>query len=169
MHWRVGHSYIAQKVEVNVGDPSRESIVSLREITGETLRPILKLAVSSEQEEFVAPNSVSIAEGCYADDAWLRGIYAGDTAVGFVMCSFKPDKPQYYLWRYMIDHRFQGMGFGFKAMELVIDVVRKQPDADSMILSYVREDGGPRDFYARLGFVDTGEEHHGEWLMRLDF
>ena len=166
---RVGHSYIAQKVEVDVSELSRESIVSLREITGETLRPILGLAVSSEQEEFVAPNAMSIAEGCYADDAWIRGIYAGDTAVGFVMCSFKPDKPQYYLWRYMIDHRYQGMGFGFRAMELVIEVVRKQPNADSMILSYVREDGGPRDFYARLGFVDTGEERDGEWVMRLAF
>lgn len=152
-----------------MSEPSRESIVSLREITGETLRPILGLAVSSEQEEFVAPNSVSIAEGCYADDAWIRGIYADDTAVGFAMCSFKPDKPQYYLWRYMIDHRYQGMGFGLRGMEQVIDVVRKQPNADSMILSYVREDGGPQDFYARLGFQDTGEEHHGEWLMRLDF
>ena len=38
-----------------------------------------------------------------------------------------------------------------------------------MILSYVHEESGPRDFYARLGFADTGEEHGGEWLMRLDF
>jgi len=148
-------------------EPTSESVVTLREITENTLRPILQLSVSTEQEEFVAPNSVSIAEGCYADDAWMRGIYADDTPVGFVMCSFKPDKPQYYLWRYMIDHSFQGMGFGFRAMELIIDVVREQPNADAMILSYVKEEGGPRDFYARLGFVDTGEEHGGEWVMRL--
>jgi hypothetical protein len=27
--------------------------------------------------------------------------------------------------------------------------------------------GGPRDFYAGLGFVDTGVEHEGELEMKL--
>ena len=143
--------------------------VSLREITRETLRPILKLSVSEAQDEFVAPNSVSIAEAHFADDAWFRGIYAGEEPVGFVMLSLQPEKPQYYLWRFMIDHQYQHMGFGYRAMELVIDFVRSQPNAESLLLSYVKADGGPRDFYAKLGFADTGEEHNGEWLMRLEF
>ena len=150
-----------------MSEPTSESVVTLREITEDTLRPILKLSVSTDQEAFVAPNSVSISEGCFADDAWFRGIYADETPVGFVMLSFKPEKPQYYLWRYMIDRRYQGLGFGFRAMEEVIDVVRNQPNADALILSYVRAEGGPRDFYAGLGFVDTNEEHDGEWVMRL--
>ncbi|HSR44873.1 MAG TPA: GNAT family N-acetyltransferase [Acidimicrobiia bacterium] len=148
-------------------DPTKGSVVSLREITEETLRPILKLSVSSEQESFVAPNSVSIAEAHFAKDAWFRGIYADDTPVGFVMLSLQPEKPEYYLWRYMIDHRYQGLGFGHRAMEQVIDFVRRQPNAEELVLSYVRAEGGPRDFYARLGFVDTDEEHDGEWVMRL--
>ena len=141
--------------------------VSLREITRENLRPILDLSVTEAQDAFVAPNSVSIAEAHFAEDAWFRGIYADEEPVGFAMLSLRPDKPQYYLWRFMIDHRYQGMGFGFRAMELIVDFVRRQPNADSMILSYVKEEGGPRDFYAKLGFTDTGEEHNGEWLMRL--
>ncbi len=149
-------------------DPTRSSVVSLREITEETLGPVLKLSVSSEQESFVAPNSVSIAEAHFAKDAWFRGIYADDTPVGFVMLSLQPEKPQYYLWRYMIDQRYQGLGFGHRAMGQVIDFVRRQPNAETLILSYVRADGGPRDFYARLGFVDTDEEHDGEWVMRLE-
>ena len=141
--------------------------VSLREITRENLRPILNLSVTEAQDGFVAPNSVSIAEAHFAEDAWFRGIYAGEEPVGFAMLSLQPDKPQHYLWRFMIDHRYQGMGFGYRAMELIIDFVRSQPNADTLILSYVKEDGGPRDFYAKLGFTDTGEEHNGEWLMRL--
>ncbi len=145
----------------------RESEVSLREITRENLSPVLDLSVTEAQDEFVAPNSVSIAEAHFAEDAWFRGIYAGEEPVGFAMLSLQPDKPQYYLWRFMIDHRYQGMGFGYRAMELIIDFVRSQPNADTLILSYVKEEGGPRDFYAKLGFTDTGEEHNGEWLMRL--
>jgi diamine N-acetyltransferase len=151
-----------------VSEPNPESTVTLREITEETLRPILNLSVTPDQESFVAPNSVSIAEAHFADDAWFRGIYADETPVGFVMLSLQPEKPQYYLWRYMIDGRYQSLGFGFRAMEQVIEFVRQQPNADSLLLGYVKEPGGPRDFYARLGFVDTGELHNGEWIMRLE-
>jgi len=149
-------------------EPGRDSVVTLREITAETLRPILKLSVTPVQESFVAPNSVSIAEAHFANDAWFRGVYADDTAVGFVMLSLQPDRPYYYLWRFMIDQRYQGLGFGRRAMKQVIDFVRQQPRAGALILSYVREEGGPGDFYAGLGFVDTNEEHDGEWVMRLE-
>ena len=149
-------------------EPGRDSVVSLREITAETLRPILKLSVTPEQESFVAPNSVSIAEAHFANHAWFRGIYADDTAVGFVMLSLQPDKPHYYLWRFMLDHRYQRLGFGRRAMKQVIDFVRQQPRAGALILSYVRAEGGPGDFYAGLGFFDTNEEHDGEWVMRLE-
>ena len=68
----------------------------------------------------------------------------------------------------MIDQRYQRMGLGRKAMELVIDHVRGHPNATEMFLSYVPDEEGPRDFYAGLGFVDTGVEHEGEMEMRLE-
>ncbi len=52
--------------------------ITLREITKETLRDILKLKVSSAQEQFVTSNAASIAEAHFSDEAWFRGIYAGD-------------------------------------------------------------------------------------------
>ena len=152
-----------------MSEVTKQSVVGLREVTAKTVRSILRLSVTPEQEDFVAPNSVSIAEAHFAQDAWFRAVYADETAVGFVMLSLQPEKPQYYLWRYMIDHRYQGHGFGYQAMEQVIDFVRRQPNADALILSYVKTEGGPRDFYTRLGFVDTGEQHEGEWIMRLSF
>jgi diamine N-acetyltransferase len=97
----------------------------------------------------------------------MRAIYADDTPVGFVMVSDDAEKSEYYLWRYMVTGEYQGLGFGLRALQLVVDYVRTRPGAKELSLGYVPGEGCPRDFYARLGFVDTGEQHGGENVMRL--
>ena len=48
--------------------------VSLREITAETLRSLLNLAVKEHQKQFVASNAVSIAEAYFCPQVWFRAI-----------------------------------------------------------------------------------------------
>ncbi len=142
--------------------------ITLREITKETLRDILKLKVSSAQEQFVTSNATSIAEAHFRDEAWFRGIYAG-AAVGFVMLYLDPDGPSYdlWLWRFMIDTNHQRRGYGRRALELAIDHVRSLPGATTFFTSYVPGEGSPAAFYRTLGFVDTGEVSYGKNVMRL--
>ncbi|MEM7115219.1 MAG: GNAT family N-acetyltransferase [Chloroflexota bacterium] len=142
--------------------------VTLREITRDTLRDILRLKVTEVQDDFVAPNAVSIAEAYFEPKAWFRGIYADETAVGFAMLYVDEDEPVYYLWRYMIAAPYQKMSFGAQAMTLLIAHVRTNPNAKRFLLSYVPHPEGPRDFYAKLGFVDTGKVHDGENEMALE-
>ncbi len=146
---------------------SEDAAVTLRPIAEENVIAVIKLNVTDEQEHLVAPNSVSIAQAAHTTDRWERAIYADEEPVGYVLLSENRDKPRYYLWRYMIDQRYQGMGFGQTAMEQVIGYVRTLPAATEMFLSYVPVEHGPREFYARLGFEDTGVEHDGELEMRL--
>ncbi|MCB0150667.1 MAG: GNAT family N-acetyltransferase, partial [Caldilineaceae bacterium] len=40
-----------------------------------------------------------------------------------------PFAPEYYLWRLMMDARYQGMGFATQAMEQLIDYVLSRPNA----------------------------------------
>ncbi len=147
--------------------PTRDAVVSLREVTADSLRNILRLKVGPQQEQFVADNAASIAEAHFEPKAWFRAIYAGETPVGFVMLYDDVEKPEYFLWRYMIDRRYQGMGFGRQALRQVIDYVRGRPGATEMLLSYVPAEGSPEPFYARLGFVNTGAVEDGENVMRL--
>jgi diamine N-acetyltransferase len=78
--------------------------VTLREVTKETLFGVLRLKVSPEQERYVAPNAVSIAEAHFSPDlAWFRAIYSGETPVGFVMLAADEPRAHYFLWRFMID------------------------------------------------------------------
>lgn len=151
-----------------MSDPTRDSSISLREVTEENLFTVLKLKVNESQGQFVADNTTSIAQAYFARErAWFRAIYAEDTAVGFLMLSDDPYKAEYFLWRLMIDSRFQGMGFGRRAIELLIAYVKTRPNALELKTSYVPGDGTPGTFYRKLGFEETGEIDHEEHVTSL--
>jgi diamine N-acetyltransferase len=148
-------------------EPSLGSKVTLREISSDTVRTICSLSVREEQRKFVAPNAVSIAQAYFSKYAWFRAIYADETPVGFLMLEDQPEKPQYYLWRFMIDARYQGMGFGRWALKLLIEHVRTRPNATELLTSVHQAEGGPQEFYERMGFELTGEREEDEALLRL--
>jgi len=149
--------------------PGRESRVTLREIDSvEVLDAVLALRVSEWQRTFVADNTKSIAQSTQSEFAWPRAIYADETPIGFLMLWDDPEKPQYYLWRLMIDERWQGLGFGREAMRQLIEHVRGRPGATGLTTSVMPKRGGPRPFYEGLGFVATGEWEAGEMVLRLD-
>jgi diamine N-acetyltransferase len=143
------------------------ALVELREVTKETVRDVSILQVAPDQRGFVAPNAVSFAEAMFEPKAWFRAVVADDTPVGFVMLSIDPDEPQYYLWRFMIDARYQGRGFGRAALDLVIGHVRTLPRATELLVSWVPGPGGPEDFYLGRGFEPTGEVDEDEVVGRL--
>jgi diamine N-acetyltransferase len=143
--------------------------VSLREITKDTVRSIVKLKLGPGQDRFVASNGMSIAEAHYSPEvAWFRAIYCGDEPAGFVMLNDDPVKQEYYLWRLMIDERFQRQGVGQRALKLVMDYVRTRPGGTALLTSVVPGDGTPGPFYEKLGFVYTGEEDEGELFMKCE-
>jgi len=144
--------------------------VTLREITRVTVRAICDLKVSEEQEQFVAPNAVSIAEAHFSSNAWFRAIYADETPVGFVMLGEIPEKGLHFLWRFMVDERYQGRDYGRKALELVIQHVRTMTSVKELLTSCLEGQGSPKEFYLKMGFIETGEKlDNGEIVMKLKF
>jgi diamine N-acetyltransferase len=145
--------------------------VTLREINSETVRAVIKLAVAPEQQGFVAPNAVSLAQALFSEEAWYRAVYAEEELAGFVMLSDEtlkkqpPAEPKIWLWRLMIDHKHQRRGIGREVMRLVLEHVRSRPGAQSFYTSYVPEPGGPEPFYLGLGFVPNGEVEDGEVVL----
>jgi diamine N-acetyltransferase len=144
-----------------------EGQVTLREITAETVRAICALEVAPEQNGFVASNAVSIAQAHFEPKAWFRAVYDGETPVGFVMLHLDTDAEEYFLWRFMIGADHQRKGLGRAALDRVVEHVRTLPGATALGSSFVPGEHGPRDFYLRYGFVETGEIDHGEHTIRL--
>ena len=104
-----------------------------------------------------------------APDAWFRGIYADETPVGFVMLSLDRDWAEYFLWRIMIDHRYQRYGYGEQALHQVIDYVRTLPEARALLTSHVRGNQVAAGFFGKYGFHYTGDEMSmSDLVMKLD-
>ena len=147
--------------------PGPDSIVSLRPVTKDNLRDILRLKVTEAQERLVADNAVSLAQAHFSPEAWYRAIYAGETPVGFMMLHDDPAEPKYFLWRLLIDSRYQRFGYGRQAMTLLVDYVKTRPGVKELLVSHVKGEGNPGPFYESLGFVYTGTELHDELVMSL--
>jgi diamine N-acetyltransferase len=153
------------------------STVTLRAITDDNRQAILDLHVAAEQQAFVDGVSESIAEAAATPHAspWYRAIYAGDVPVGFVMLAddVAPGNEvipwRYYLWRMLIDARFQGRGYGRAALDCVVAYLRTRPAADTLVTSVVAGEGSPMGFYLRYGFQPTGKmfDHEHVLLLRL--
>ena len=148
--------------------------VSLREITAENLKSVLRLSVSEEQKKvYPRSNAYSIAEAHYPGDddpVWIQAIYAGEEPVGFLMTSEAPERGEYFLWRLMIDAKHQRKGYGRRAVELLIERIRNSPNPRFLMTSHLKGDGDAGAFYEKLGFVYTGEILGGcDHVMRIDF
>ena len=148
-------------------------LVTLREITTETVVPVIKLAVTEDQKRFVATNAVSLAQALFAPDAWYRAIYHEEDLVGFVMLADEslrsplPEKPGVGVWRFMIDAGHQGRGYGRAALRHVIAHVRAKGIFEKLELSYVPGPGCPEPFYLALGFRHTGRRDADEIVLEL--
>ena len=147
--------------------------VYLRDITADTVRQITDLSVGAEQQRFVAPNAVSLAQALFSEEAWYRAIYADDSPAGFVMLydeslrATPPPEPQVGLWRFMIDNRFQRQGIGAEALRQVIAHVKGKGLFVSLVTSYVPGPGCPEEFYLRAGFRHTGRVDGAEVVLEL--
>jgi diamine N-acetyltransferase len=147
--------------------------VSLREITSETVRSVIKLSVAESQKGFVAPNAVSLAQALFSPEAWYRAIYSAEELVGFVMLEDEslqtppPEAPGIGVWRFMIDEKFQGRGIGRAALLLVIEHARSKGIFKTLQLSYVPGPGCPEPFYLGLGFRHTGKVDEGEVILEF--
>ena len=148
--------------------------VSLREITAQNLKSVLRLSVSQEQKKvYPRSNAYSIAEAHYPGDddpVWIQAIYAGEEPVGLLMTSEAPERGEYFLWRLMIDAVHQRKGYGRRAVELLIARIENSPNPSFLMTSHLKGDGEAGVFYEKLGFAYTGEIlGDNDHIMRIDF
>ncbi len=149
--------------------------VTLRPITSGNRQAVEDLRVLPEQENFVDGVRPSLAEAAAKPDArpWCRSVYADEVPVGFVMLADgvppgNVDIPwRHYLWRFLIDARFQRRGYGRAALDRVVAYLRTEPDADLLVTSVVPGNGSPLDFYLRYGFRATGQMFDREQVLQL--
>ncbi len=149
--------------------------MELRQIDDRNRALVEALAVTPAQSHFVAGVSKSLQEAAATPDAcpWFRALYADETPVGFVMMSdnIPPGHSEYmgpyFLWRLLIDTRYQGRGYGRAAIDLCVEYVRTRPGAEVLLTSCGLGKGSPLPFYLHYGFTTEGEMHDNELVLSL--
>jgi diamine N-acetyltransferase len=154
--------------------------IRLEKVTYDNVDDILGLRVAENQKNFVADNNWSLIQAYLTladgEPVFPFGIYADDTPVGFVMINydddwtgyeregwlssdtyqFYKDKPFYYIWRFMIDEKYQGKGYGKEALRRSLEFIRTCPcgEADYCVLSYEPENVAAKHLYGTVGFEE---------------
>jgi len=140
-------------------------MIILKPITKDNWYTAIRLEVAPEQRTFVASNLFSIAESHFEPGAVPMGIYnEADTMVGFLM--YGPLHGEMWIWRLMVDQQYQHQGYGRAAMQAVIAALRAMGHTE-IFLSHEPENTVGAQFYASLGFEDTGRIEGHELVRRL--
>jgi diamine N-acetyltransferase len=155
--------------------------VQLRDVvTEDDKAAVLGLERGPGQERYLGSMESHFEDAI--EDAIARprmwSVHDGDQLVGFVMISdgipaetlaaHDDIVGPYFLWRLLIDHRFQGRGYGAATIDAVVEYLKTRPDAEVLLTSCEHGEGSPQPFYLRYGFTLTGERKWGEDLLALD-
>ncbi len=119
-------------------------------------------------EEFVASNAFSIAQSKVQKGWIVKAIYDDDLMVGFTMYGYCYEYDFYEICRFMIDHRYQGKGYGKLALIKIIEEMKKQEDCKDIYISFDPRNNKARSLYESLGFKDTGKTLEEELLFKLE-
>ena len=142
-------------------------MIHLKEMTPENWR--IPLRVSPQQEKYVA-NSMTLLARAYAyrhlgSVAYV--IYEDELPVGMALYYDCPPLNAYDFSQFFIDERYQGKGYGKKAAQLIIDLMKQEGRFQKIVLCYIEGNEGARVLFESLGFKHTGDVDGDELTMAL--
>ena len=157
------------------------SQVHLEKITPMNWHDVEDLHVGKDQN-FLADNVSSLALAGVIREAGFHvytfGIYLDEEPIGFAMIGYDIPfddehdeyekywftRSSYFLWRFMIDERYQKRGCGTAALQCAIDFIKTRPcgDADYCVISYKPENEVAKNLYFSIGFLELNEPGYYE-------
>lgn len=132
-------------------------MVYLKEVTKENIDEVLELGVRDDQKSFVSTTSESLAQAyAYKETAFPFAVYNDDTMVGFIMMGYYEAKNYYTLWKFLIDKKYQHMGYGREALMLGISFMRDKYNIKEIYTGVAPGNSVAKGLYQSIGFEDTG-------------
>ncbi len=144
-------------------------MIRFAEITEENFDAVIRMK-RPPGENFVAPNSVSLAQAwLYRNDGdvFPFAIYENDSPVGFLLLEEEKENGILILWRIMITVEQEGKGYGTQAVRLLAEQARKSGKYRALRLDCDRANAAAWHIYQKLGFSPTGAVNHGSPELQL--
>ena len=159
--------------------------IHLEKISWDNYQRVLKLRVTKEQDQYVARNKTSLiqafVESSNGTPVHAFAIKNGNTVVGFMQIMYGDDwsgyeredwlnsetfkqydgRKYYYIWRFMIDKKYQKRGFGRESFKQTLDFIKTFPDgkAEYVLLSYEPSNEVGKKLYGSFGFEEVFKEY----------
>lgn len=144
-------------------------MIALKEIDRSNFFDVIKLSVTDEQREFVATNLFSLAQAKAFPECVCLAIYNEDTLVGFTIYCMDAEDHEYWIYRLMIDTKYQSKGYGKAAMEKLIERIKEDKQHRVIYISFEPENVWAKHLYEKLGFVEDGRVIDGEVVYKLEY
>lgn len=139
-------------------------------MTADNWEAVVDLELGADQEELVASNLYSVAEAQFDPNARPFAVYAGKRVVGFQMYDVQKTTgraKEASNYRFMIDRKHQGKGYGRAALNKALEEIRAIPGVSRISIRYMPENPVAKPFYASFGFVEVGRDRDGEMIAVL--
>jgi diamine N-acetyltransferase len=143
--------------------------ITLRPVTRDNFRTVIRLKLTEVQKEFVAPNVYSIAQSKVEPECVPLAIYKDDAPIGFAMYALDSEDSNYWIYRLMIDVNHQGQGYGRAAVKALVEMLHQLPDCTKILISAVPANEAALNLYRSEGFVETGQLIDDEIVLCLTF
>ena len=149
------------------GDTINLSIVP---VTEKNRAEAEKLHVAASQKNFIETVPQCMAEADELSDWEPVLIMEGETPVGFSMYGLMRHEENHRLWfdRLLVDEKYQHRGIGRRAVELLLERLRRDFPGRDIYLSAYEDNSTAIALYSSFGFRFNGElDCNGEKIMLL--
>ncbi len=144
-------------------------MITLNSITRDNFHDVIKLSVFDEQKKYVASNVYSLAQAKAQPECVPLAVYNDSDLVGFVMYCMDFEDKEYWIYRIMIDKKYQKMGYGRVALQCLLSILLQDTGHDKVYISFEPENIVARKLYEKLGFVADGRVIDGEVVYCLQY
>lgn len=143
--------------------------LTLRKVDNSNLDDILNLRVNKGQKNFIETTEECLNEARELELWRPVGIYSGEELIGFSMYGlFKEEGKNGRVWldRLLIDKKYQGLCYGRKSLELLLEILKEEYNHDEVFLSIYDDNLVGIELYEKIGFKFNGEiDTKGEKVM----
>lgn len=127
--------------------------ICLKEIDENNWSECVNLKIKEEQKQYLPhPNVVSIAEWKFNPNWTALGIYTDNEMIGFAMYGVDTGDNTMCLFRFMIDEKYQGKGYGKFALAGLLKKMKNENDFNEIWLSFHPESIVADRLYSSFGF-----------------
>lgn len=144
-------------------------MIRLELVNKDNFDQVLDLEVAPKDQRRVASVEYSLAQAWLYRDSEVLFPYAvksGQLTVGFLLLSYQPMENSYYIWRLLIDQKYQNQSFGKEVIRQVLQRARDDQQCHKVTVNYVIGNHKMLYILEKFGFQPVGL-HGQEMKMEL--